>query len=176
MAQSLIFIDDPQLKAKINQLKNAVIVDIRSSDEYQREHIPNSVNLTVEQLKQTDLNQWQDKTVIFHCKLGHRTKQAQTIIEKFNCQAKYCLAEGIEQWKRCGLSTIKNDKAPLELVRQVHIVAGSLILLSLLLTYFVSLYFIGLTALVGFGLTFAGLTGFCGMAKLLQKLPYNKRR
>ena len=33
---------------------------------------------------------------------------------------------------------------------------------------------VGLAAFVGAGLTFAGATGFCGMARLLAHMPWNR--
>jgi rhodanese-related sulfurtransferase len=60
------------------------------------------------------------------------------------------------------------------MMRQVQIVAGSLVLAGVLLGWLISPYFFGLAAFVGAGLTFAGISGFCGMAKLLAFLPWNR--
>jgi len=43
-----------------------------------------------------------------------------------------------------------------------------------LLAWMVSPLFVGLTAFVGLGLVFAGLSGWCGMARLLAVLPWNR--
>ena len=59
-------------------------------------------------------------------------------------------------------------------MRQVQIVAGSLVLAGVLLGWLVSPMFLGLSAFVGAGLAFAGISGFCGMAKLLAFLPWNR--
>jgi predicted branched-subunit amino acid permease len=61
------------------------------------------------------------------------------------------------------------------LERQVRIAAGLLVLTGVLLGYFVNPWFIGLSAFVGAGLVFAGVTDFCGMGLLLAKLPWNTR-
>jgi hypothetical protein len=45
-----------------------------------------------------------------------------------------------------------------------------------LLGYFVHPAFIGLSAFVGAGLVFAGITDWCGMGLLLARFPWNKRR
>jgi predicted branched-subunit amino acid permease len=55
-------------------------------------------------------------------------------------------------------------------------VAGSLVLIGVLLGWFVHRGFFGLSAFVGAGLVFAGITDFCGMGLLLAKLPWNKRK
>nr|WP_249110270.1 YgaP-like transmembrane domain [Neokomagataea anthophila] len=60
-------------------------------------------------------------------------------------------------------------------MRQVQIVAGSLILIGVLLGLFVAPGFFGLSAFVGTGLIFAGMTGWCGMANVLGAMPWNRR-
>jgi hypothetical protein len=64
----------------------------------------------------------------------------------------------------------------ISLERQVRIAAGSLVLVGVLLAIFVHPYFIGLSAFVGAGLVFAGITDWCGMGLLLAKLPWNSRK
>ena len=68
-----------------------------------------------------------------------------------------------------------NRKAPISIMRQVQIVAGTLVLLGVLLGWLVSPWFFALSAFVGAGLTFAGISGTCAMANLLGFLPYNRR-
>ena len=58
--------------------------------------------------------------------------------------------------------------------RQVQIGAGSLVLAGALLAWLVDPAFHALSAFVGAGLVFAGVSGFCGMAKLLALLPWNR--
>ena len=67
-----------------------------------------------------------------------------------------------------------NPRAPLDLMRQVQIAAGSLALAGAVLAATVSPWFILLSGFVGAGLVFAGLTGFCGMARLLKRMPWNR--
>ena len=82
---------------------------------------------------------------------------------------------GLESWRKAGLPIAIDRKAPLELMRQVQIAAGSLILAGVLLGWLVAPAFFALAAFVGAGLTFAGATGFCGMARLLAAMPWNRR-
>ena len=89
--------------------------------------------------------------------------------------AAYLLDGGMEAWKQAGLPVVRDHSQPLELQRQVHIAAGSLIILGALLGATVSPWFYGLCALVGAGLVFAGVSGFCGMAVLLAKMPWNQK-
>ena len=155
-------------------LANGVtLVDIRSADEYAREHIAGAQRLDVAALQVEQFT----APVIFHCRLGQRTRQhAARLRASVRADvAAYLLDGGIEAWKQAGLPVVRDRSQPLELQRQVHIAAGSLIILGALLGATVSPWFYGLCALVGAGLVFAGVSGFCGMAVLLAKMPWNQK-
>lgn len=76
--------------------------------------------------------------------------------------------------KRQGYQLSLTAHSPLVLLRQVQIVAGVLILFGVVLGSLVSPVFYGVSGFVGAGLLFAGVTGFCGMARVLALLPYNR--
>jgi hypothetical protein len=77
-------------------------------------------------------------------------------------------------WKAAGYATRVDRTKPIELQRQVQIAAGTLVLLGLLLAWLAAPQFILLSAFVGGGLVFAGVSGWCGMAQLLGALPWNR--
>jgi len=85
------------------------------------------------------------------------------------------LEGGIDAWRASGEATKLNEKAPLELNRQVQITAGILILIGALGSVFVHPNLVWLAAFVGAGLTFAGLSGTCGMAHMLMLMPWNRK-
>jgi hypothetical protein len=60
-------------------------------------------------------------------------------------------------------------------MRQVQLVAGSLMLTGTVLGALVSPWFLLLSGFVGAGLMFAGVTDTCMLGMLLAKLPYNQR-
>lgn len=74
--------------------------------------------------------------------------------------------------RAAGLPIVANRAAP-DIMRQVQTIAGSLILLGVLAGWLVSPWFYLIDVMVGAGLLTAGLTGFCGMARLLAKMPWN---
>lgn len=161
------------------KLKNgAILIDIRQKDEYLRENITQAHSMPLDLLKTQGLPEHlaQSQILIFHCKSGMRTQNATPLFEQFSQQGKnvFILEGGIEGWKKAGFPTNFDKKQPLELMRQVQIAAGSLVLLGTILGSTVSSGFYLLSAFVGAGLIFAGVTEFCGMAKLLAKMPWNK--
>jgi rhodanese-related sulfurtransferase len=81
---------------------------------------------------------------------------------------------GIDAWRAAGLPTRVDAAQPLEIMRQVQIAAGSLILIGVVLGFLVAPAFFGVSAFVGAGLTMAGATGWCGMARLLRIMPWNR--
>lgn len=163
-------------KRKLEQ--GAVLVDIRQPDEYRREHIEHSLLQPLEQIKQQGLPEaaQQASCVIFHCKSGMRTRNAAEILAQC-CGGKeaFVLEKGLDGWKSVGLPTQADRSQPLEMMRQVQIAAGTLILTGAVLGWLVSPAFYLLCAFVGLGLLTAGITGFCGMARLLAVMPWNRQ-
>lgn len=152
----------------------AILVDIRNKDERAREYIEASLSQPLDNLSQ-GINTTAS-CIIFHCQSGVRTQANTAILEQANlaCENIYILEGGLNGWKRAGFKTIVDKKQPLPIMRQVQIAAGGLILLGVLLGTLVSPWWYALSGFVGAGLIFAGVTGFCGMAVLLAKMPWNK--
>jgi len=113
--------------------------------------------------------------VIFHCRSGMRTAANAATLASCADVPVYLMDGGLEAWQRAGLECRVDRRQPLELMRQVQIVAGSLILIGVLLGLLVSPIGFGLAGFVGAGLVFAGLSGWCGMARLLALMPWNRR-
>ncbi len=153
----------------------AVLIDIREADEYAREHILGSHLVPLSGFDAADFPRDHDKIAVFHCASGDRTGAAAPRILGRGFKEVYQLKGGLAGWKRAGLATHVNRKAPISIMRQVQIVAGSLVLLGVLLGWLVAPWFYGLSAFVGAGLAFAGVSGTCAMANLLRLLPYNRR-
>ena len=150
----------------------ALLVDVRDPSEHARERIPGAHNVPLASLSELPRGA---AGYVFHCRSGARTAAHANALAAAAGEAdSYVIAGGIDAWRGAGLALDKDTAAPLEIMRQVQIAAGALILASVLLAVFVALPFIALAAFVGAGLTFAGATGWCGMAKLLQRLPWNR--
>jgi rhodanese-related sulfurtransferase len=156
--------------------QGAILVDIREPDEHARENVPGARLMSLSKLDEAELALHEGKPVIFHCKSGARTKgNAVRLAGKVGeaCEA-FIVEGGIEAWKKAGLPVAVDRRQPLEMQRQVQIGAGSMALVGTLLGLLVSPWFFAVPALVGAGLTVAGVTGFCGMARILMKAPWNR--
>ena len=152
----------------------AVLIDIREADEYARSHITGALSQPLSAWEATHLTIDPAADVIFTCRSGMRTGGACDRLAARVSGEAFMLEGGLDAWAKAGLPVIIDAKAPLEIMRQVQIGAGSLVLLGVTLGLLVNPAFFGLSAFVGAGLTFAGATGFCGMARLLMLAPWNR--
>jgi rhodanese-related sulfurtransferase len=151
--------------------EGATLVDVRSPDEHARERIAGARNHPLERLMKLDES---DRIAIFHCRSGQRTAaRAARLAAAASCES-YIVEGGIEAWKKAGLPVASDRSQPIEIERQVQIAAGSLVLLGVVLGQIASPAFYAVSAFVGAGLTFAGISGWCGMARLLAPMPWNR--
>jgi rhodanese-related sulfurtransferase len=149
----------------------AVLIDIRDPDEYARAHIPCARNVPMARIERIE----GVPEVIFHCRSGMRTAANAEKLASCTDVPVYLLEGGLDAWRQAGLDCVVDTRQPLEIIRQVQIGAGTLVLLGVLLGFAVHPAAFGLSAFVGAGLVMAGVTGWCGMAKLLAVMPWNKR-
>lgn len=167
---SLPTIDAVRAKRLIDD--GAVLVDVREADERAREHVPGTRHHALSKLSTIDTAG--AKAVIFHCRSGARTAaNASRLAGAAGCDA-YVLEGGIDAWKKAGLPVTTDTRQPIEIMRQVQITAGSLVVAGVALGFWVAPAFFALSAFVGAGLVFAGVTGWCGMARLLGLMPWNR--
>lgn len=153
----------------------AVLVDIRETDEFARRHIAGAISQPLSTWEAAHLSVMPDQDVIFACRSGMRTAGACDRLAARVAGTAHVLKGGVDAWDKAGLPLIRDAKAPMEIMRQVQIAAGLLVLAGVILGLLVAPAWFGLAAFVGAGLTFAGTTGFCGMARLLMLAPWNHR-
>lgn len=156
--------------------QGAVLIDIREVDEHARERIPGARHHALSRLGQGVVAREGDDVLVFHCRSGARTRgnAARLAAASAGCET-YVLEGGIDAWKKAGLPVTLDRGQPIDLMRQVQISAGGLALLGVVLGASVSPIFYALSAFIGAGLVFAGVTGNCPMARMLASMPWNKR-
>ncbi len=157
------------------QQKNVTLVDVREAGEHAGERIADAKSMPLSKFNPQQLPlEAKNKTLVFYCQSGNRSSRALRKAQVHGLEGMLDLEGGLTAWKQSGLPTIKSKNAPIAIMRQVQIVAGTLVLTGTLLGAFVSPYFLILSGFVGAGLTFSGVSGTCMMANLLSKLPYNQ--
>ena len=153
----------------------AVLIDIRESDEFAREHLPGAHHVPLSGFSAADFPTDRGKIAVFHCASGARTAEAAPRILATAFAEVYQLDQGLSGWKKAGLPTVVNRRMPIPIQRKVQITAGMMVLLGVILGFTVTPWFFALSGFVGAGLTFAGLSGTCAMASLLAVMPWNRR-
>jgi rhodanese-related sulfurtransferase len=166
---------DPKTVEVRLKSRSLTLIDIREADEFAREHIDGAVSLPLSKLESAHVKLEAGKDVVFQCRSGMRTDANCVQLMAFADGPAFVLEGGLDAWKKAGLAVRADTTAPLEINRQVQITAGMLILSGVVLALAVHPAFISLSAFVGAGLTFAGASGWCGMAKLLAAMPWNWR-
>ncbi len=160
----------------IAQLKNnpLPILDVREVDEYSRESIPKSLNHPLSRLKSGDFSGLDPQQAYYViCARGMRSLAAIDLLKTKGFQNLVNISGGMSAYKSAKGETICN-KSVLPIMRQVQIVAGSLVLTGLILSHYIGAQWIYLSGFVACGLIFAGVSGLCPMAKLLEMLPWNQ--
>ena len=148
------------------------VIDVREPMEYAGGHIAGSLNVPLARLADTQLP---EGPLVLVCQSGNRSLQGcRRLLDRQPSRLLLDLDGGIPAWQQAGLPLQRQANAPLPLMRQVQIAAGSLVLLGLILSNTVAPAWIALTWFVGAGLCFAGISGFCGMARLLAAMPWNR--
>ncbi|MGA2035027.1 MAG: rhodanese-like domain-containing protein, partial [Thermoguttaceae bacterium] len=153
------------------------LIDVRTPVEYREVAVESARNVPLDQLDPAALvgalNAAAQEPLYVVCRSGGRGRQA---CEKF-LAAGFANVVNVEGGTlacvEAGLPVVRGKKA-MSLERQVRIAAGSLVLLGALLGWFVDPAFIALSAFVGAGLIFAGITDTCGMGMILARMPWNQ--
>lgn len=165
-----------ELYQRIQSGEKITLIDVRTPAEYQSVHIAAAQNIPITELnaeKFTSQRAGATDPVYVVCQSGGRSKQACAKLIAAGLADVIDVEGGTRAWDLAGLPVQRGKKA-MSLERQVRIAAGSLVLTGVVLSVLVHPYCIGLSAFVGAGLVFAGVTDFCGMGLLLARMPWNQ--
>lgn len=155
------------------QAGQACLVDVREPDEHARERIPGARLVPLSCFDPARVWTAQAR-VVLHCERGRRSLEAARRMADAGYRNIVSLRGGLQAWRAAGLPVVRDRAAPLPIMRQVQIVIGTGVLAGSVLAYLVSPWFLLLTGFFGAGLLFAGLTGRCGLAAALARLPWNR--
>ena len=155
------------------------LLDVRTPVEYAEAHVPQARNVPLDKLSPKalfDAGQLsKGQPVYLLCRSGGRATKAAEQFAREGFDQGIIVEGGTQAWIEAGLPVTRGAAKVISLERQVRIAAGSLVLAGVLLGWFVHGGFFGLSAFVGAGLVFAGVTDWCGMGLLLAKMPWNQK-
>jgi rhodanese-related sulfurtransferase len=155
------------------------LIDVRTPAEYRDCHAVGARLVPLDRLDPAAVMNGRtaaaDEPLYLICRSGGRAKQACDHFVAAGYRHVVCVEGGTLAWEQAGCDVVRGKKA-ISLERQVRIAAGSLVLVGAILALAVHPWFVGLSAFVGAGLVFAGVSDTCGMGMLLAKMPWNHMR
>ncbi|MBM0228463.1 MULTISPECIES: rhodanese-like domain-containing protein [Micromonospora] len=167
-------LDAGALRELIDSGQGPRLLDVRTPAEFETSHIPGAYNVPLDLLREhrEELRNHLAEDVVLICRSGARATQAGQALAGAGLPNLKILDGGMLAWQAAN-APVKQGAPRWDLERQVRLVAGSIVLVSILASVFVP----GLKWVAGFigaGLTFAAVTNTCTMGMLLGKLPYNR--
>jgi len=163
-----------EFAVKLKQGGPYCILDVRTKPEYNEAHVhATDLHVPLDQLDPEQIRQSaKDKTIYIICRSGNRSEYAAEILEKAGHEKVIVVEGGLEACINCGVNVVRGQGMSLE--RQVRLVAGVIVLASVLLGTFLYPFFYIIAGFIGAGLAYSGITGSCGLALLLAKAPWNR--
>lgn len=167
-------VDVQTLQAWLNGEDAPRVLDVRTPAEFETAHIPGSYNVPLDNLREhrTELRRHLDEDVVLVCQSGARAEQAEKALAEVGLPGLRVLEGGMSAWRGAG-APVNRGKQTWELERQVRLVAGSIVLGSVLGSV-AAPKLKWLAGGIGAGLTTAALTNTCAMGMLLSKMPWNR--
>lgn len=157
-----------------NPRAGAQLIDVRSGSEFATGHIPGAMNIPMDQIESRLDDLRPGAPLILICQVGKRARMTASLLDP--CGRDISVLEGgTTAWMEAGFPVVQITKTRWSLERQVRLGAGLLVLTGAALAVTLNPRWVFLSAFIGLGLTFAGLTDICPMAELLQKLPWNRQ-
>lgn len=152
------------------------IIDVRSPAEYRTAHATGARSIPLDRLDPAAVmgsRERPDEPLYVICASGTRGRKAREAFAAAGFPGVVNVEGGTKAWEAAGLP-LERGKATISLERQIRIIAGSLVVLGVALGAAVSPWFTALSAFVGAGLIFAGVTDICPMAMGLARMPWNQ--
>lgn len=167
-------------EAYLQMNERPTTIDLRTPAEVESEHIEQCIAIPVQELDTERFNtalaqaQHDGGSVYLLCQSGRRADVALSkLCDSTECEL-VIIDGGLNALKAIGANTLKGKRKIPSLERQVRIAAGALTVIGVALGFTIHAGFFGLSAFVGAGLMFAGITDTCGMALMLAHMPWNK--
>ena len=150
------------------------MIDVREYPEFASGHITGATLVPLGKLSEASASWSKGESLMMVCKSGKRAEQGRQLLADKGFTSVAVLDGGMDAWRAAKKPVVVAERRPWSMERQVRTVAGSLVVVTLSLGYFVSPWFLLGTGFVGGGLVFAGVSDTCMMGSMLAKLPWNR--
>ena len=158
-----------QLKAGGCQL-----IDVREPVEHAEAHVAGAKLIPLGQIEDRCGEIDRSRPVVVMCQAGKRGQAAAEKLRALGFTNVCNLTGGLNAWKSAGLPCAAGSRRVMPLMRQVQITIGLCVLTTSLLAAMVDPRWVYVPMFFGAGMIFAGATGFCGLAMILARMPWNR--
>ncbi len=154
--------------------QSMILVDVREPVEHRAVCIAQAKLIPLGEITSDKLPTKQKK-IVLQCRLGGRSEKAgEKLLAEDSGLEVYSMDGGIEAWEKAGYPVNKSGGVVLPLDRQTQVAAGFLVFSGTVMGAMVDPWWYVLPGFIGAGLMFAGLSGYCGMARVLAHMPWNQ--
>jgi rhodanese-related sulfurtransferase len=168
-----------ELQKLLKKQPKLTLLDVRTPVEYAEVHVREARNVPLDGLDPRGLfasGQIQRGIKVYLiCRTDSRSRDAAGIFLRYGFDQTVVIEGGTSAWIKAGLPVERGVVKVISLERQVRIAAGVLVVLGVVLGWLIHPFFYGVSAFVGAGLVFAGVSDWCGMGLLIAKLPWNRK-
>lgn len=155
----------------------AQLLDVRTPGEFAAAHVPEAKLIPLDALDPAAFQRQrgaEEIPVYVLCHSGGRARRAIDRLERAGVHGCVLVEGGTQAWMDAGLPVIVGQSRALPLMRQVQITIGLISAAGAVLALAANPLFAIIPLVMGCGLVFAGITGICGLALLLAKMPWNR--
>jgi rhodanese-related sulfurtransferase len=149
------------------------LVDVREYPEFAAGRIREARLIQLGEIERRAEEIKRDVPVYVICRSGRRSAIAQQKLQALGFEEVYNVRGGMLDWEASGFPIMRDERVPWSLERQVRLVAGVLVFVSVLLSATVTEHFLWVAGFIGAGLAFAAITDTCAMGMLLARMPWN---
>ena len=154
----------------------ANILDCRTPGEFATLKVASSVNIPLDRLDPAEVMSrfGADAPLYCICQTGTRSQLAASKLRNAGMQQVIHVDGGTNAWVSAGFTVESGARKVISLDRQMRITAGALIVLGAAIGTLWHPAGYWLSALIGAGLVYAGISNTCGMTVVLAKMPWNQ--
>jgi len=167
-----------ELAGRMGVNGECAIIDVRTPGEYSAEHVPGSHLLPLDEVDAAAIGRLGlggGGEFYILCQTGGRARRAAEKLRASGVAGCVVVEGGVEACRAAGVGIVKGESRVLPLMRQVQIVIGLVSATGAGLAILRHPMFALIPLFMGLGLLFAGLSGTCGLAILMAKMPWNRR-
>lgn len=166
-----------ELQRRLAAGQPADLLDVRSPAEFATAHVPGARLVPLDQLDAAAFARQRPAgapPLYVLCQSGSRAARAVEQLRRAGLADCAVVEGGTQAWLDAGLPVNRGTSRVLPLMRQVQIIVGAVTAAGAALALAVHPWFAVVPLVTGSGLLFAGATGFCGLALVLARMPWNQ--